>query len=66
MQARESSFPSLSTANAIFFHAFVNNAVRARSLPHVIKGRGRSAWEVLAAPLKAALNRLDADTQVCV
>ncbi|KAF5829639.1 hypothetical protein DUNSADRAFT_15706 [Dunaliella salina] len=34
------------------------------NLPHIIKGRGRSAWESLAGPLKTALNRLDADAQV--
>ena len=35
-----------------------------RSLPAVVKGRGRPAFDAIAQPLKAALNRLDTEAQV--
>lgn len=35
-----------------------------RSLPSVVRGRGRAAFEAIAQPLKSALSRLDADAQV--
>mmetsp|Transcript_9565 Transcript_9565/g.20370 ORF Transcript_9565/g.20370 Transcript_9565/m.20370 type:complete len:882 (+) Transcript_9565:180-2825(+) len=35
-----------------------------RNLPSTIRGRGRPAWDAIAQPLKAALNRMDADAQV--
>lgn len=38
-------------------HAIVN-------LPAVVKGRGRPAFDAIAQPLKAALNRLDTEAQV--
>lgn len=34
------------------------------SLPTVLKGRGRPAFDAISQPLKAALNRLDSDAQV--
>jgi hypothetical protein len=37
-----------------------------RSLPAVVKGRGRPAFDAIAQPLKAALNRLDTEAQVRV
>ncbi len=36
------------------------------SLPTVLKGRGRPAFDAISQPLKAALNRLDSDAQVRV
>lgn len=47
---------------AIFCHASVFYLTC--SLPHVLKGKARQAWEAIAGPLKSALNRLDADCQV--
>ncbi len=34
------------------------------SLPAVLKGRGRPAFDAISQPLKAALNRLDSEAQV--
>ncbi len=66
-QSRQSSFAMQNCVGAfafIFLIILNPSCPHHRSLPTVIKGRGRQAWDAVGPALKAALNRLDAEAQV--